>query len=272
MNTQTITKAKARYIYIYILALGIVLFGTNVKAESSGWFVGGGIGVGGFERYDTYTSHYKPLNSYYSSSGKGKNGTNIAAFATSVLSGYKHFFTDKLGIRGYGSIDYFYMPDYIVGNKFAGAASKVKYGIGADFLYTFLQKPKFDLGAFAGLWLGGESVFGKAFDDLNKCLSDIVCAIGAENNPEVAALARQNTRVEHNATSTIFQAALNLGMRSNILANHGIEAVISIPFVPHNTYHNITQQYYNGVETHLENRKGYVNNTWNLMLRYLYNF
>ncbi|RDU52949.1 outer membrane beta-barrel protein [Helicobacter sp. MIT 01-3238] len=153
----------------------------------------------------------------------------------------------------------------------AGGASKVKYGIGADFLYTFLQKPKFDLGAFAGLWLGGESIFGKTFDNFNKCAKDIVCAMEPESE-QIAALARQNTQVEHNSTSTIFQAALNLGMRSNILANHGIEAVISIPFVPHNTSHNISQQYSNGVETHLENRKVYANNTWNLMFRYLYNF
>lgn len=249
-----------------------MLFGTNAKAESSGWFVGGGIGVAGFERYGTYNSYYKPLNTNYSSSGKGKNGTNIAAFAISVLGGYKHFFTDNLGIRGYGNIDYFYMPDYIVGNnKLAGGASKVKYGIGADFLYTFLQKPKFDLGAFAGLWLGGESIFGKTFDNFNKCFKDIVCMIEPESE-QIAALARQNTQVEHNSTSTIFQAALNLGMRSNILTNHGIEAVISIPFVPHNTWHNISQQYSNGAETHLENRKGYTNNTWNLMFRYLYNF
>lgn len=89
---------------------------------------------------------------------------------------------------------------------------------------------------------------------------------------QIAALARERIRVKHNSTSTIFQATLNLGMRSNILANHGIEAVISIPFVPHNFYHNISQQYYNGTETHLENLKGYVNNTWNLMFRYLYNF
>lgn len=246
-----------------------MLFGTNAKAESSGWFVGGGIGVAGLDSYTDYTTHNKSNNFNYSKSYKAEYE---AAFAISVLGGYKHFFTDKLGIRGYGSIDYFYMPDYVKGNKFAGEASKVKYGIGADFLYTFLQKPKFDLGAFAGLWLGGESIFGKAFDNFNKCAKDIVCSIGAENNPEIAALARQNTQVEHNSTSTIFQAALNLGMRSNILANHGIEAVISIPFVPHNTFHNISQQYSNGVETNLENRKGYVNNTWNLMFRYLYNF
>lgn len=246
-----------------------MLFGTNAKAESSGWFVGGGIGVAGLDSYDDYNSYYKPTNSNYSSSYK--NNSNRAAFATSVLGGYKHFFTDKLGIRGYGSIDYFYMPNYIVENKLAGGASKVKYGIGADFLYTFLQKPKFDLGAFAGLWIGGESIFGKAFDEFNKCFKDIVCMIEPESE-QIAALARQNTRVEHNSTSTIFQAALNLGMRSNILANHGIEAMISIPFVPHNTYHNISQQYSNGAETHLENRKGYVNNTWNLMFRYLYNF
>lgn len=135
------TKAR----YIYILALGIVLSSTNAKAESSGWFVGGGIGVAGLERYGTYNSYYKPTNSHYSSSGKGKSESNIAAFATSVLGGYKHFFTDKLGIRGYGSIDYFYMPDFIVGNRLAGGASKVKYGIGADFLYTFLQKPMITL-------------------------------------------------------------------------------------------------------------------------------
>lgn len=252
-----------------------MLFGTNAKAESSGWFVGGGIGVGGFERYGTSNIYNKTTDVNYSDSGKGRNGANIAAFATSVLGGYKHFFTDKLGIRGYGSIDYFYIPNYSLEENriglVSGAASKVKYGIGADFLYTFLQKPKFDLGAFAGLWLGGESIFGKAFDSYNECSKDAACLIGAESE-QIAVLARQNMQVEHNSTSTIFQAALNLGMRSNILANHGIEAVISIPFVRHNTWHNISQQYSNGVETNLQNSKQYVNNTWNLMFRYLYNF
>lgn len=156
----------------------------------------------------------------------------INVFIGGVLVGYKAFYNEHFGFRVYFNLDYS-KPNF---KDLAGynKAFILNYVGSLDFLFNFYNKENINLGVFAGVNMEGNSIL-----NLNKSLS------GKEKN-------------------TDFGAGINLGLRSTLAQNHGLEIALKIPFYKHDMLQN-TQ--FSGTSTSL-----YFKQNLNLKLHYIYTF
>lgn len=155
------------------------------------------------------------------------NGLNV-----SLIAGYKHFFTPSLGLRIYGSYDYYFFNKtpfyYPRGGAINGAIYAEYYksslemtihsiGVNMDFLYNFLSAENYDLGLFVGLGVGGN------FYSLANEKSDITKArIGNTN---------------------FFDIWANIGLRSNFYKYFGVELYAKVPFLNNILYDMVDKRY-----------------------------
>lgn len=79
----------------------------------------------------------------------------------------------------------------------------INYTINADFLYNFYNADNFQVGAFAGLGLGGISSL-------------------------------QTYELLFHSSITAFDVGLNMGLRANVFDNHSVEFAVYVPFLPYN--------------------------------------
>ena len=82
----------------------------------------------------------------------------------------------------------------------------VNYGANVDFLGNFVSNEILDFGGFVGLGIGGNTIAGKWIDDAKKAGVKL--------------------------TTTGFDIALNVGLRTNIATHHGLEVAVRVPFLP----------------------------------------
>ena len=131
-----------------------------------------------------------------------RNGFNYG-----FVGGYKQFFNDYLGLRYYVNIDLHHntsknsrmdegIPEIIV----------VNYGANVDFLGNFISNETLDFGGFVGLGIGANTLAGQTFDNLKTVIKGM--------------------------NTTGFDIALNVGLRTNIAKNHGVEVAVRVPFLP----------------------------------------
>ena len=187
------------------IALGLALLfgGANVAfAEESGGFVGFGIGGGGTQ---------------FKSSGGGETyKENRSGLNYGFVGGYKQFFTPYLGLRYYVNVDLHHNmskdkeADPDTGKKETQEMIIANYGVNVDFLGNFIAEDGIDFGGFIGLGLGANTLAGKWVKDAK----DSFKASGVK------------------FTDTGFDIALNVGLRTNIATNHGLEVVARVPFLP----------------------------------------
>lgn len=141
-------------------------------------------------------------------------GSSIAPRAESIggglkigiLGGYRHFFTQGIGLRGYVNIDYF--ESQAPANLSVGTIQAVHYGINADFLMDFKQ-----IGVFFGLGVGGVHYFGSGVNRLKNEAKSSASGFGVSQNG--------------------VETGLQIGLQSSVCKSVGIELVAKIPFVPH---------------------------------------
>ena len=133
--------------------------------------------------------------------------TDNTSQATAILFGgkigYKHFFLDWVGIRGYFGVDYAEIRGNI-GNSTSnstGVFSGITYSANVDALFNFYNNENVAVGAFVGLGLGGQT----AKDD-NLVIGD------------------SKTR-----DMTDFYSDIKLGLRVNAAKNHGMEFIVKVP-------------------------------------------
>ena len=118
-----------------------------------------------------------------------------SGFNYGFVGGYKQFFNDYLGLRYYANVD--------LHHNMAKAENErldiiiVNYGANVDFLGNFISNETLDFGGFAGLGIGANTLTGQIFDN-----------------------------------TTGFDIALNVGLRTNIAKNHGVEVAVRVPFLP----------------------------------------
>lgn len=163
------------------LILPLMLIGTLASGkEDNGVFVGLELGFG--ENKLTLSS---PLTAY--------NGTaSTTALIVGGKVGYKYFFLDWIGLRGYVNLDYAQTADG--GTKYTDFI----YGINADALFNFYSSEAFNAGAFIGLGLGGQNFETNAFGD-TRSISD-------------------------------FYGDIKIGLRVNAAKNHEVEFIAKIPY------------------------------------------
>lgn len=109
-----------------------------------------------------------------------------------LIDGYKYFFTPNLGLRIYINLDLHHNLAKSSGTLYN--IMIIDYGVNADFLWNFISSESLDFGLFLGMGVGGNTIIGKPI-----------------------------------ATNTIADMVLNVGLRTNIATNHGLEIAVRVP-------------------------------------------
>lgn len=113
--------------------------------------------------------------------------------------GYKHFFLDWIGIRGYIGADYAETRVRFADGQ-SGVFSGITYTANVDALLNFYNTENVAVGLFVGLGLGGQTA-----EDDNFLYNDKV------------------------RTITNFYSDVKIGLRVNAAKNHGMEFIAKIP-------------------------------------------
>ena len=187
---------------VSIVAAAVLLSATSAFAEESGGFVGFGIGGGG----TTFATKF----------GGTTEKENRSGLNYGFVGGYKQFFTPHLGLRYYVNVDLHHNmskdkeADPDTGKKETPEIIIANYGVNVDFLGNFIAEDGIDFGGFIGLGLGANTLTGKWIKDAK----DSMKANGVK------------------FTDTGFDLSLNVGLRTNIATNHGLEVAVRVPFLP----------------------------------------
>lgn len=135
------------------------------------------------------------------SNDEGTGQYTAAVFGAKV--GYKHFFLEWIGIRGYAGIDYTQSRIHSKGrtSSWTGVLSNLTYSANVDALLNFYNSENVAFGAFVGLGIGGQTTWDMDFimDD-NKYRS-----------------------------FTDLYSDVKVGLRVNVARNHGMEFIAKIP-------------------------------------------
>ena len=145
----------------------------------------------------------------YAESGKiGANAllnpSSNGAFNAGIIAGYRYFFNDSVGIRGYANLNYIYDK----ANGF-GELKMLNLGINADFLLNFYASQSVDFGAIVGLGFGGDIFDGDGLKRVRETIG------------------------EHSANLSSPNVSVNLGIQIVAINKIGIEFVAKIPLLAH---------------------------------------
>lgn len=119
-----------------------------------------------------------------------------------IKLGYKHFFLEWIGIRGYASIDYAQSRIHSKGrtNIWTGVLANLAYSANADVLFNFYNSENVAFGAFVGLGVGGQTTW-----DMDFIMSD-----------------------KYRSFTDLY-SDVKVGLRVNVAQNHGMEFIAKIP-------------------------------------------
>lgn len=143
--------------------------------------------------------------------GEGRANTDQAylrGVQYGITAGYKQFFMPYVGLRYYANFSVMHAPGVYDkdGNdlpQYDKTTSLLNYGANIDLLANFVAGEDFDFGAFVGVGVGAYTWLKSGY---------------LENAPSEWKL-------------THLDVALNVGLRTNIAKNHGIEVVGRISFL-----------------------------------------
>lgn len=145
----------------------------------------------------------------YAESGKiGANAllnpSSNGAFNAGIIAGYRYFFNDSVGIRGYANLNY----NYDKANGF-GELKMLNVGINADFLLNFYASQSVDFGAIVGIGFGGDIFDGDGLKRVRETIG------------------------EHSANLSSPNVSINLGFQIVAINKIGVEFVAKIPLLAH---------------------------------------
>lgn len=133
-----------------------------------------------------------------------------------ITAGYKQFFMPYVGLRYYANFSVMHAPGGYDkdGNEIITLDKKttslLNYGANIDLLANFVAGEDFDFGAFVGVGVGAYTWLKSGY---------------LENAPS-------DWKLTH------LDVALNVGLRTNIAKNHGIEVVGRVSFLDGKVYHS----------------------------------
>ncbi len=155
----------------------------------------------------------------YNDEGNFDDKFNDGGIDYGFVVGYKQFFNDYLGLRYYANLDihhnlskqYGFGSDEFGNDIFERSdITLITYGVNVDFLGNFVVTDIADFGGFIGFGIGGNTIKGKYFKDME---AGFVESFGSK------------------LKYTGFDAWLNVGLRTNIAKYHGIEVAVRVPFL-----------------------------------------
>lgn len=133
------------------------------------------------------------------------NSIKDGVFNVGIFVGYRYFFDESIGIRGYANMN------YIIYDK-SGNFEELKWlnlSINADFLLNFYASQNFDFGALLGLSFGGDIFSGNGVRRIRESINNYSANL---SSPSVS---------------------VNLGIQSVIINKIGIEFIAKIPLMSH---------------------------------------
>ncbi|MGX3010628.1 outer membrane beta-barrel protein [Helicobacter sp. 23-1044] len=151
----------------------------------------------GYMRFDYAESGVIGTNALLNPSSNG-------AFNAGIIAGYRYFFNDSVGIRGYANLNY----NYDKANGF-GELKMLNVGINADFLLNFYASQSVDFGAIVGLGFGGDIFDGDGLKRVRETIG------------------------EHSANLSSPNVSINLGFQIVAINKIGVEFVAKIPLLAH---------------------------------------
>ncbi len=247
------------------IALLVFSLSSVANAEQSGGFLG--LEAGYATINVPFDFHLKNTQNVIQTQLSGNfNGGGVAFGFT---GGYKQFFSPYFGLRYYGNIN-------IVVGKVSPKITKrsgqtltldagdnrsvmlVNYALNMDVLINFIAREKnrvADFGMFAGIGLGGNNWSGQAINDIDYYINE-------REKDYQQPLGWKTAR-------NFFDFSLNVGLRTNILVNHGLELALRMS-VNENAFVNKEKQGNNNPTLIFKvNTKA---PSYNIALRYTYSF
>lgn len=179
-------------------------FGVAVNAqENNGVFVGLEMGFSEQQMKLKTPPNVGNVWTHFGTLGFGEESTgeNMAG-VFGVKLGYKHFFLEWIGIRGYASVDYtqsrIHSKDRT--SSWTGVLANLAYSANIDALLNFYNSENVAFGAFVGLGIGGQTTWDMDFiiGDKYRSFTDLYSDV-------------------------------KLGLRVNVARNHGMEFIAKIP-------------------------------------------
>ena len=264
--------------FLQIAIMAFLGFGV-ANAEQSGGFLGAEVGYGSISVPLSYS--YQGWNGAIFNPNFGLvtkellvdfngGGVNLG-----FVGGYKQFFNPYFGLRYYANVNVIMAkvkPKVTKDDSGAGlnngtdsrSATIINYGANVDMLINFIIRERnrvADFGMFVGVGLGGNNYSGKAINEIDDYMHDIM---GNFINEAKSWKTKRN----------FFDVALNAGLRTNILVNHGLELALKMSLLK-NTLANKTGSVLTNIGDIRVPYTLKINTkipSYNITLRYTYSF
>lgn len=205
-----------KFLRIAIVILGLC---NPVFAERSAGFLGLEAG---------YRVMGIPIISNTQGIGALEVDANGGGAAFGFVGGYKQFANPYFGLRYYANVNVIiagFKPKIkrdtagtgLYNGMFIRDATIINYALNIDMLVNFITRESrwnrvADFGAFVGLGFGGNSWFSKSFDEMKDWANNIY---------------QKPLPIQRN----FFDLSLNVGLRTNIAYNHGLELALRMPML-----------------------------------------
>lgn len=180
--------------------------------------------------------------------GDGRYGkdTYLRGVQYGITAGYKQFFMPYVGLRYYANLSFMHAPgaydkdgnEILVGEK--KTTTLLNYGVNVDLLANFVAGEDFDFGAFVGVGVGANTWLKSGY---------------LENMPS-------------SWKYTSLDVALNVGLRTNIAKNHGIEVLGRVSFLDTELYKGTVR----GIGDTVTPVKLTISHPYSVTARYTYSF
>lgn len=249
------------------IAIIAILGFANVNAEQSGGFLGLEAGYGTASVPFDYS-----INTNNQVMQKLAGNFSGGGVAFGIIGGYKQFFNPYFGLRYYANINVLMTKlnskvTQNQGNLILDAgdnrsATLINYGADIDMLINFIVRERnriADFGMFIGIGIGGNNWSGKAIDDINDYI--------AKREKDLQQMLNGET-LGWKATRNFFDLSLNVGLRTNIATNHGLEFAFRMPLLD-DEFLKKEKSMNNNANVKL---KVHTKTLYNITLRYTYSF
>lgn len=183
---------------------------------------------------------------------------NGGGAAFGFVGGYKQFANPYFGLRYYANLNVIiagFKPKIkrdpngqgLYNGMFIRDATIINYALNIDMLVNFITMESrwnrvADFGAFVGLGFGGNSWFSKSFDEMKDWGNQFL---------------KKSLPIQRN----FFDLSLNVGLRTNIAYNHGLELALRMPMLK-----NTFVKYKDNINIYAKAPN------YNITLRYTYSF
>lgn len=184
-----------------------------------------------------------PASSF--STGEKKGGVNYG-----VMMGYAHFFNNYFGGRIYGSLNALHIKFSNEGIESVDTLlSALYWGMNVDLIANFVALRNFDMGVYVGVFLGANTFLETGYTDY---------------------IVRVSEMSGFKVSRTHFDIALNVGLRTMIAKNVGLEVALRVPFLKSYAVNEDAYNLQNGA--YMGVYQIYFKQNYNVNLRLLYKF